>query len=152
MSTAVESSVSQTENLYEGMFLLNSTKFAADPEGVSGQVLGILEKAGATIEANRPWQDGKLAYTIEGHRKGLHYVVLFRMSGDRMPEINRACKLNELILRQLIIKHPQALFDLNVAALTPDEPEPDESSADEGKDGDKPAPKDANKEGAETKE
>ena len=150
MSTAVESSVSQAENLYEGMFLLNSTKFAADPEGVSGQVVEILQKAGATIVAHRPWQDGKLAYTIEGHRKGLHYVVLFHMPGGGMTEINRACKLNELVLRQLIIKHPQTLFDANVAALTPGGP--DESSADEDKDGDKPAPTDANKEGAETQD
>lgn len=105
-------------SLYEGMFLVDSGKFAADPDGVTRQILGILEKAGATIVAHRPWQDGKLAYPIEGHRKGLHYLVLFRMDGRKLPEVTRACKLNEVILRHLVLSHPQKLFDAMVHALT----------------------------------
>ncbi len=139
MSTATETSVSQAENLYEGLFLLDSAKFAADPDGVSGQVLGILEKAGATLVAHRPWQDGKLAYPIEGHRKGLHYLVLFRMSGGGMADINRACKLNEMVLRQLIIKHPQTLFDAMVAALNPTAPD-EPTVSDEGDSGETAPP------------
>lgn len=119
MSTVTEQPlVSKSENLYEGIFLLDSAKFASNPDDVAKQVLGILEKAGATIATHRPWLDGKLAYLIEGHRKGLHYLVLFRMPATGMSGIARACKLTECILRHIIVKHPQALFDAMVTALT----------------------------------
>ena len=86
MSTGTTApATSATNNLYEGMFLLDSGKFAADPDDVMKQILRILEKAGGTIVANRPWQDGRLAYPIEGHRKGLHFLVLFRMPATIRP-------------------------------------------------------------------
>ncbi len=106
------------ENLYEGMFLLESNRFAANPEGMANAVVGILEKSGATVVANRPWLDGKLAYPIEGNRKGLHYLTYFRLESTRMPEITLACKLNDSILRHMVIKHPTVLFDAMVSALT----------------------------------
>jgi small subunit ribosomal protein S6 len=118
MSTAtVSERATATDSLYEGMFLVDSGKFASDPDGVTRQILGILEKSGASIVAHRPWQDGKLAYPVEGHRKGLHYLVLFRMDGNHLPDVARACKLNETILRQIVLNHPQKLFDAMVNAL-----------------------------------
>lgn len=106
-----------SENLYEGLFLLDSARFAADPDGTSQVVLNMLEKAGGTVVANLPWQDGKLAFPIEGHRKGLHYLAYFKMGGDGVSDVSRACKLSDVVLRQLIIKHPEALFDAMVGAL-----------------------------------
>lgn len=105
------------ENLYEGMFLVDSSQFANDPEATTEAIMAILERAGATVVAHRPWQDGKLAYEIEGRRKGLHYLVCFRMPGDGMDVINRQCHLSDVILRQLVIKHPRALFDAMVNVL-----------------------------------
>ena len=104
---------------YEGMFLLDSGKFAADHEGTIAHVMEILEKAGAEIVAHRPWQDGKLAYEIEGHMKGLHYLVYFKMPGKGMDLVTRACHLSDIVIRQLVINQPQTLFDAMVAAIDP---------------------------------
>lgn len=106
------------QNMYEGMFLLNSTKFANDPEGSTEALLAILEKAEATVVAHRPWQDGKLAYEIEGQRKGLHYLVCFKMAGEGATVLNRQCQLSDIVVRHLIIKHRVELFDAMVQALT----------------------------------
>jgi len=100
------------------MFLLDSGRFATDPDGVSGQLISLLESTGATVAAHRPWQDGRLAYEIEGRRKGLHYLVYFRMGGEGHSELNRLCKLSDVVVRHLIIRHPQVLFDAMVDALT----------------------------------
>jgi small subunit ribosomal protein S6 len=105
------------ENLYEGMFLFDSGKFASNPDGLAGELMGILERVGATVVAHRPWQDGKLTYAIEGRRKGLHYLVYFKMGGAGANELNRLCRLNDNVLRHMVIKHPQVLFDAMVAAL-----------------------------------
>src|SRR5262245_61359650 len=89
---------------YEGMFLLDSNRYAANPQGVSGEVLAILERVGAKVLATRPWQDGKLTYEIKGYRKGLHFLVYFTMDSRQLHEIDRLAKFNESILRSMIIK------------------------------------------------
>lgn len=106
-----------SEHLYEGMFLLDSNRFSAEPEATERQVLGILERCGATVVVSRPWQENKLAYPVGNHRKGLYYLACFKMDGEQMPELARLCKLNEAVLRQLIIHHPQVIFDAMVEAL-----------------------------------
>ena len=113
-----ETSTNASEKLYEGMFILDSSKFAANPEGVARHLLEILDKAGATVMTHRPWQDGRLAYEIEGKRKGLHYLAYFRMTGPGISLITRSCKLSEFVLRHIVIRQPQTLFDAMVGALS----------------------------------
>ncbi len=106
------------EHLYEGMFLFDSNAYANDPEAVTGELMQILEKAGANVVAHRPWNDGKLAYEIEGRRKGLHYIVCFKMIPSGMDVITRQCHLNDTVLRQMVITHPEELFNAVVDAIT----------------------------------
>lgn len=133
MSVAAEKVVKP--HYYEGMFLVDSGKFATDPDGVTNEILGVLKKAGATVVAHRPWQDGKLAYEIEGMKKGLHYIVCFTMPGTGMKTLVRQCQLSETIVRHMTIKHPQSIFDATVAAISGTAPAPVESApAPEGED------------------
>jgi len=106
------------EHLYEGMFLVDSGKFAMEPDGVTNDILAILKRAGATVVAHRPWQDGKLAYEINGMKKGLHYIVCFTMPGSGMKTLIRQCQLSETVIRQMVINHPQSIFDATVAAIS----------------------------------
>lgn len=103
--------------LYECMFLLDSGKYAVDPQGTIGEIETILERCGASIKAQAPWQDGKLAYPINGHRKGLHYLAYFSMDGSQVSELERLCKLNENVLRHLVIEHEARLFEALVESL-----------------------------------
>jgi small subunit ribosomal protein S6 len=119
-----------TLKLYEGMFLLDGGRFATDAKGVTDQITGMLEKCGGTLVAHRPWQDGRLAYAIKGHRKGLHYLTYFKMHGGGIRDLNRACKLNDLVLRHVVIEHPQAMFDAMVQAIS-GEWHPHEAAQDE---------------------
>ncbi len=106
------------EKLYEGMFLLDSGRFATDVKGSADQILAMIEKSGGSIVAHRPWQDGRLAYAIKGHRKGLHYLVYFKMPGSGVKDLKRACSLNDLVLRHVLVNHPQVLFDAMVQAIS----------------------------------
>ncbi len=105
------------ENLYEAMFLVDSSQFANDPDAATAAIMAILERAGATVVAHRPWQDGKLAYEIEGRRKGLHYVVCFRMPGDGVKVITRQSQLSDVVLRHMVVKHTPELFNAMVDVL-----------------------------------
>lgn len=130
MSAVAENPVRQ--HFYEGMFLVDSGKYATDPEGVTGEIMTVLAKAGATVVAHRPWQDGKLAYEIKGMKKGLHYIVCFTMRGAGMKTLIRQCQLNETIIRQMIIAHSQQIFDATVASLTGATPSRQEGEAPRG--------------------
>lgn len=106
------------EVTYEGMFLLDSNRYAANPQGVSGEVLALLERVGAKVLATRPWQDGKLSYAIDGNRKGLHFLVYFTLDSKHLTEIDRLVKFNESILRHMVIKLPVALIEPMLAMAT----------------------------------
>ena len=134
MSTATDSPAeapAPVMNLYEGMFLVDSNKFASDQDAIIKNILGVLEKAGADVVAHLPWQDGKLAYQIDRYRKGLHYLTYFKMPSAGADILTRACKLNDTIIRHMIIRHDEELFDASVAALNPEAP-PEEPPAEEG--------------------
>lgn len=98
-------------NHYEGMFILDSGRFGANPDAAATEVTGIIEKVGGTVSAHRPWQDTKLAYPINGHRKGLYYLAFFTAESRAVNEINGIVKLNENVLRHLILSHDKGLYD-----------------------------------------
>ena len=140
------------ERLYECMFLLDSGRYAQDPQGTEGIVKEILERCEAEIVVTSPWQEGKLAYEIEGHRKGLHYLTYFKMDGSQVDAFARICKLNEVVIRQMLLEHEETLFELltqqfeqptNLGSDSDDEPEPvaagsgaDSHDSDDGDDSD----------------
>lgn len=99
------------EKYYEGMFILNSGKFGSDPDAAAAEVSGIIEKVGGTVVAHRPWQDSKLAYPMNDHRKGFYYLTFFSAESRTVNDINGIVKLNDNIIRHLIISHDKSLFD-----------------------------------------
>ena len=101
--------------VYEGMFLLDSNRYARDPGGVSGQITQIVEKCGGEILASRLWNEQKLAYPIEGHRKGTYWLTYFRMDSGNLVSFNRECQLNEGVLRNLTLKVDPRLVEALVA-------------------------------------
>ncbi|CAK8996065.1 50S ribosomal protein L9 [Durusdinium trenchii] len=105
------------------MFLLDSGKYAQDPQGTEEALSEILARCEAEVVAKTPWQEGKLAYEVDGHRKGLHYLTYFKMDGSRVGELARICKLSDIVLRHLIIQHPPRLFQLMTEALAAHEAE-----------------------------
>lgn len=115
---------------YELMFLLDSGKFATNPEAGEATVKGMLDKIGAEVIAARPWQENKLAYEIEGHRKGLYYLTYIKVESTRLNDLNRMCQLEDLVLRHMAIVPPVQLFDVMANALL--NPEAVNASEEEG--------------------
>jgi small subunit ribosomal protein S6 len=95
-------------NTYEGMFMLDSTKVAASWEAAEQQVHDILKKHNAEIVASRLWDERRLAYPVEGHKKGTYLLTFFKADASQLKEITADCRLSDLVLRELILKvHPK---------------------------------------------
>jgi small subunit ribosomal protein S6 len=123
------------ENVYECMFLLDANRFARDPNGISSQIPKMVEDCGGTVLASRLWNEQKLAYPINGQRKGTYWLTYFRMPTDQLSPFNRACQLNDNVLRNLTLKVEPRLVDLLVSHArgeTLETPEEAEGAATEG--------------------
>ncbi len=99
------------ENVYEGMFILDSNQYGRDPGGVSGQIPKMLEDAGGSVMVSRLWEDRRLAFPIKGHRKGTYWLTYFRLDSSRLAGIQRQCELNDTILRNLFLKVDPRIVD-----------------------------------------
>lgn len=104
-----------SNNVYECLFLLDSNRYARDPQAVSSGLNEMIEKLDGEILATRLWNEQRLAYPIRGHRKGTYWITYFRMDGGRLTEFERACKLNANVLRNLTLAVDARLVDVLVA-------------------------------------
>src|SRR5215471_15911653 len=101
-------------NVYECMFLLDPTKVAGDIPGAAKQLHALLEKNQIEVLASRPWDERRLAYPVKGQKKGLYYLTYFRTEGKNLTNLEKDLALNEMVLRQMILrihnKHVETLL------------------------------------------
>jgi len=96
------------------MFVLDSAKVAVNWDESVKHVHDILAKHNAEIVASRQWDERRLAYPVEGHKKGTYLLTFFRTAGENLKEIEADCRLSELVLRDLILKVHPKLVDVTV--------------------------------------
>ena len=113
-------------NTYEGMFLLDSAKVAVSWDNSVQHVHDILTKHQAEIVASRQWDERRLAYPVEGHKKGTYLLTYFKVDGAQVKEIVADCHLSDVILRELILKHHPKLVDHLVTQAMTSTPGSDE--------------------------
>lgn len=104
---------------YEAMFLLDGTKASVNWDESVAQVHEILTRQNAEIVATRQWDDRKLAYAVQGHRKGIYLLTYFKVDAQALATINHDCRLNDMILREMILKiHPKLVEPLIASAMS----------------------------------
>lgn len=97
--------------VYEGLFLFDSNRYARDPSGVPAGIAETIQEAGGEMLASRLWSEQKLAYPINGHRKGTYWLTYFKLGSDQLTKINRQFQLNDAVLRNLVLVVDERLVD-----------------------------------------
>jgi small subunit ribosomal protein S6 len=114
------------------MFLLDSTKAATGWEDTVKHVHDILTKHHSEIVASRQWDERRLAYSVNGHKKGTYLLTYFRTDGANLKEIVADCRLSDVVLRELVLKvHPKLADHLVNQAMTSTPSVESESGIDE---------------------
>lgn len=128
------------ENVYEGLFILDSNAYARDPRRIAQQIDKLVQDQEGEMLVSRLWTEQKLAYPIKGHRKGTYWLAYFRLDGSRLAELNQQCKLLDVVLRSLVIKLDPRLVDAIVEhartggqAAAPEAEAPEKSEQEEKK-------------------
>jgi small subunit ribosomal protein S6 len=108
--------MSQDKATYEGMFLLDAGN--PDFQAASEPVRTVLDRNEASALSIKPWDERRLAYEINGRRRGLYVLTYFEVEPGRITEIERDCQLDERILRVLLLRRDD-LTDEIIEAATP---------------------------------
>ena len=99
------------QNVYEGLFILDSDVYARNPDEVSGQVATVVEQYGGEVLLSRLWDERKLAYPVKGHRRGTYWLTYFRIDSLKVKELTRQFQINNSVLRFLFLNIEPRLVD-----------------------------------------
>lgn len=102
-------------NVYEGVFIFDSNRYSRDPGGLSAQIAEMIRKHHGEVLVSRLWEERRLAYPINGQRKGAYWLTYFRMDSAEIAPIERELHLNDAVLRSLILKVDARIVDALVS-------------------------------------
>ena len=119
--------------VYEGLFIFDSNKFARDQATLSSEIEEMITGGGGEVVVSRLWEERRLAYPIKGQRKGTYWLIYFRSPTAEIKTLNRKCELHGSVLRHLVLKiHPSLVEPvLAHATAAPATEEPAEEPAGE---------------------
>lgn len=129
------------QNVYECMFIFNANAYARNPAGAAKNIEDLISGVDGEILASRLFDERKLAYPINGHRKGVYWLTYAKLDSLVITKLNRACKLNDIVMRHLVVKIDPRLVDAMVSVAQGNKPaaapaapaKPAEAKAEAGK-------------------
>lgn len=96
--------------LYESMFIMDSTLPEEGVEETLEQVRTMVTEAGGEVESLNVLGRKQLAFEIAGHEEGLYALMYFR-GKDVIPELKREMTLAPNIIRHLVVlANPNAVW------------------------------------------
>lgn len=90
--------------LYEVMFVVHQGRASDNFQAVHQELERILTEAGGTIRNLAQWDDRRLAYRIGRRHRGAYLLGHFHAPPGAIPQIERACRLSDLVFRILITR------------------------------------------------
>lgn len=89
---------------YETTFILAP---ALDAEGIQREINAIkavITSNDGEITAEKEWGRRRLAYPIQDQSEGIYHILRFSLEPNKLPKLDRHFKLNENVLRALVIR------------------------------------------------
>jgi small subunit ribosomal protein S6 len=122
------------ERLYESLFLVDNARAKENAQAVLDELKDFVGKAGGTIVNCEKWEERKLAYEVEGRRRGTYCLCHWNGPPESPAKLERSCRLSELVLRVLTLRDE----DGTAIPVYKDEPRKDrefDRDRDRGRDG-----------------
>ncbi|MGB1772100.1 MAG: 30S ribosomal protein S6 [Planctomycetota bacterium] len=93
-----------TERLYEGLFLVDASVASQNWAELEALMTGIVTQHGGSIEYSEKWPEQRLAYEINGTKRGVYFLVYFRADTQSIVGMRNDAQLNEKIMRCLFVQ------------------------------------------------
>ena len=94
---------------YELVYVVSPQASEQDVTDLHAQIEGTIARFNATLARTENWGRRKLAYEIGGHKEGTYVLEVIDGSGDVIKEIDRRLKVNEQVLRHLVVRVDEEL-------------------------------------------
>jgi small subunit ribosomal protein S6 len=113
------------------MVIFDSNRYARERAGLSAEVEKMIQAEKGEVIVSRLWEERRLAYPINGQRKGTYWLIYFRGPSSMLTTLNRQWEIHEGILRHLVLKIHPHLVDavLEHAKAGPTQPAPAPAAA-----------------------
>lgn len=89
---------------YETMFIVKPGLTPEEADKVAEEVSALISSNGEVISLDK-WGKRKFAYEIEHLTEGYYYVIQFNAQGSFIAELERRLKLNDNVLRHLVVRN-----------------------------------------------
>ncbi len=86
------------------MFILPATLDDETRTATTERVRGYVASRGGEVHSLEPWGRRRLAYPIQRHQDGVYHIARISLSPEQTIDLERALRLNEQVLRHLIIR------------------------------------------------
>ena len=90
-------------NSYESLFIVDVTAGEEATEATVNKFLSLIEANAEVVDVAK-WGKRRLAYPINDMPEGYYVVATYKAEGNFPAEFERLCKIDENILRSLVIK------------------------------------------------
>lgn len=94
-------------NKYEIMFIVKATMESADVKKSADTYKNLIETLKGKVVEFKELGEKKLAYSIKKELNGYYYVMQVEADKDIIQEFDRKIRLDETILRHLIIRQEE---------------------------------------------
>ncbi|MBI3020808.1 MAG: 30S ribosomal protein S6 [Candidatus Omnitrophica bacterium] len=88
---------------YETLIILKAAGTDQDVARSVSQLEELIKKVGGVVERSQAMGRRRLAFRIARHAEGSYYLLRFQAPPDRIGEIERLFRLNETIIRFMIL-------------------------------------------------
>jgi small subunit ribosomal protein S6 len=105
---------------YEVLYIVRADFDDDKVQDTVKRVNTLIERSGGTPERTNLWGKRKLAYEVKHQKEGSYVLQDFQLDPNRVPELEAGLKINEEVLRHLIVRKPEK------AVVTPVAPPPAE--------------------------
>ena len=110
----------ERSNVYEAMIIFDSNRYARERAGMPAEVEKMIQAGAGEVLVSRLWEERRLAYAINGQRKGTYWLIYFRGPSSMLTALNREWDINEGILRHLVLKVHPHLVDVVLEHIGPE--------------------------------
>ena len=93
---------------YELVYILMPTFEDEQLGPVYETISGLVQNLKGEVSEVKPWGRRKLAYPIKGFRDGNYVEMRFAMSPTAAAELERSLRLNESVIRYLLVRKDPA--------------------------------------------
>jgi len=89
---------------YEGVFILKPNMEEEENKSQIERIKEIIEGNSGKIDKIDEWGQRRLAYEIKKNKEGYYTIINFQAEADLIKELDRTSKINDNIIRHMIIR------------------------------------------------